>query len=361
MNSHNPRSPVPGFHSPASCFRWLYPFDYPLLVYLGATIWIAKRYNLRIEWAQLYDFRYDGRILLLGLLPTITVIFAWRVLADGQNLTEMWSEMRTFASQHLVGWTRWYEILRTMLALKLCFLCYSHLKQSIPLLNDILYDSELRNADVWIHCGISPEAVAARVAAIPGVMVFFDKMYFFWYLLMAPFFVVFLLHPSTSRRWHYFTTYFLLWMVGGTLAIILPSLGPVFCTPEIYATFDMPIARGLQESLWTHYCELLLHPEDYRVCIYEGIAAFPSLHVGVAVLYALFMREHKGIWTACVAYAIVIQCGSVLLGWHYAVDGYACALLAIGLYYLVQSVLCHPEDAPGLAGSSNGISEVDSV
>jgi membrane-associated phospholipid phosphatase len=56
----------------------------------------------------------------------------------------------------------------------------------------------------------------------------------------------------------------------------------------------------------------------------------PSLHVGAAVLMMLVAwRRHMLLGVAFAAFAICIQIGSVVLGWHYAIDGYAGALIAV--------------------------------
>jgi membrane-associated phospholipid phosphatase len=93
----------------------------------------------------------------------------------------------------------------------------------------------------------------------------------------------------------------------------------------------------LQERLWVNYQQALANPETYNVLLYEGIAAFPSLHVAVVALFAIFLfhvNRWAG-WTMTV-YAAIIELGSVLLGWHFAVDGYAGIALVIVLYLIVR-------------------------
>jgi hypothetical protein len=64
---------------------------------------------------------------------------------------------------------------------------------------------------------------------------------------------------------------------------------------------------------------------------FAGIAAMPSLHVGVSVLFVLVAWQMSRLLGLLLAvYAVAIQIGSVVLAWHYAVDGYLGALFAIG-------------------------------
>jgi membrane-associated phospholipid phosphatase len=68
----------------------------------------------------------------------------------------------------------------------------------------------------------------------------------------------------------------------------------------------------------------------------SGISAMPSMHVATAVLFFLCARGAGIAWLSWATgiFAVMIQIGSVLLAWHYAVDGYAGALLALGCWWL---------------------------
>ena len=55
-----------------------------------------------------------------------------------------------------------------------------------------------------------------------------------------------------------------------------------------------------------------------------GISAFPSMHNASAMLFALALSKcSRGLGYVFFAYVVVIFLGSVHLGWHYAIDGYA--------------------------------------
>ncbi|MCC6206122.1 MAG: phosphatase PAP2 family protein, partial [Hyphomicrobiales bacterium] len=76
-------------------------------------------------------------------------------------------------------------------------------------------------------------------------------------------------------------------------------------------------------------------------------SAFPSMHVASAVLFALYWRKRAPrtaplFW----AFAAVIMLGSVVLAWHYAVDGYAGALIAWAIWSLVGRSQRREAEAP---------------
>ena len=72
---------------------------------------------------------------------------------------------------------------------------------------------------------------------------------------------------------------------------------------------------------------------------FGGISAMPSIHVAMAVVFALLgMRVNCWLGIVLIAYAVIIQIGSVILGWHYAIDGYVSIILTILLWKLVGKI-----------------------
>ena len=66
----------------------------------------------------------------------------------------------------------------------------------------------------------------------------------------------------------------------------------------------------------------------------------PSVHLAMATIFALLaFNVRKWLGWIFVGYAALIQVGSVILGWHYGVDGYAGILLAILIWFTVARVL----------------------
>jgi membrane-associated phospholipid phosphatase len=90
------------------------------------------------------------------------------------------------------------------------------------------------------------------------------------------------------------------------------------------------LARVNQRGLWQS-------AETGQWTAFGGISAMPSLHVAVAVLLAIVAWNCSWrIGLLATGYTVVIGIGSVVLGWHYAVDGYvgtalaACCWIAAG-------------------------------
>lgn len=84
-----------------------------------------------------------------------------------------------------------------------------------------------------------------------------------------------------------------------------------------------------QENLWRFLAEFNQEKGS-------GISAFPSVHVAIAALLALYGWERGPLWAALSgAYCLIILFLSVYLGWHYAVDGYF-SILALWLMWRLK-------------------------
>jgi hypothetical protein len=322
-------------------FRWIYPHDYALLAYCLIAFFLSQRHNLHLYWYIFFDFKYDIKLIILSI-PIMLGYLSLRVRhhagSSNDQLNFLLSYFKRLISPKGIrgGLLMFYEFFRAVMAIKLCLVIYTLLKQEIPILNPNLYDEALWHIDRWVHLGLSPVHLSLRFLSDPWIALAFDRLYAFWYFLKAPFLLYFIWVAKSGQRMHFLTCYLLLWMIGGAFAIAFPSLGPVYTNPELFEHLNTPTAHNLQLMLLQHYQQLLADPDSYNIFIYEGIAAFPSLHVAMTVLFTIAVKEYRWIFRLMVLYSFSIQIGSVLLGWHYAVDGYFGALLAIAIFYATK-------------------------
>lgn len=296
---------------------------------------LSWRFGFLIDFRLMLDFRYDF-VFVMAALMFLVIHVALRALTirregkDNFVFGPRWrGEMR---SKHL-EWHRFLALLKVMLLTKLVILIYCCIKQAIPSINPKLFDSELLRIDRIIHLGLNPNTATAAMLGnyyVSGVM---DIVYVSWYLLKPMVIAYFAIVPDGAAHRRFFMSYFAMWMACGLCAVLLPSLGPVYTHPEWFGELHMPIARNLQATLHSDYLKALADPEKYRAVIFEGIAAFPSLHVGIVALFAFFISsQSRKLGFAMFAYLVLIQFGSVLLGWHYALDGYFTIAMAYGFY-----------------------------
>lgn len=214
---------------------------------------------------------------------------------------------------------------------------FAQIKKLIPVIQPFAWDETFARLDAALHFGWQPWELAHAAFGHPLILTAVTGAYNFWMFLM--YFVLLATCFSTSHpalRMRYLVAFILCWAVGGNLlALVFSSAGPVYYERlglgDLYAPLTallqdhaarQPIsALETQELLWAYYA---------AADSLNGISAFPSMHVASTVLMALYgFRLNRRLGQALTAFAAVILLGSVLLGWHYAVDGYAGALIAV--------------------------------
>jgi hypothetical protein len=319
-------------------FAWLAGYEPIVAAYVLLGLVLASTHGFTIDFELLLDVSVDAYFLaILAAFLMLSLAFT--------GLRARWTEPdRTpfgpawrarVRREHLTAQRAW-DFVRAFAMLKLMLVVYSALKQSIPRMNPVLYDEQLLEAELLLHLGWNPMTWLAETFQGTAFVWFMDRLYVTWYLVKAPVLAVFILTRDRALHARFFSAYFLVWILGGLSAVLLPSLGPVYLHPEWFAELEMPIARLLQGELWSHYEQLLAAPEQYQVMIYQGIAAFPSVHVAAVALFTIFLhRVHPALGWMMGGYAALILVGSVLLGWHYAIDGWFGILLAWALAWLV--------------------------
>jgi membrane-associated phospholipid phosphatase len=149
-------------------------------------------------------------------------------------------------------------------------------------------------------------------------------------------------------RTRYFVCFVLVWIVlGNIVALAFLSAGPAFYhhfaddggrfTEQLaflaHGIDGSHSAARFQAYLWSSY-------ESGQGGLGTGISAFPSVHVGLATMNALFVREYsRSLGVLAFIYVGFIVLSSVYLGWHYAIDGYASIILVIALHMAVKRYL----------------------
>ncbi|TIW00845.1 MAG: hypothetical protein E5V77_09165, partial [Mesorhizobium sp.] len=122
------------------------------------------------------------------------------------------------------------------------------------------------------------------------------------------------------------------------------SVGPAFVSPFYSDSTFSPLMDYLRTTNIT-YPVLALDTQNYLLAdasldgprLGSGISAFPSVHVAVATLNAIYLWRFGRVlrWVGLI-FLLCIQLGSVHLAWHYAVDGYASMLLTLAIWIFVR-------------------------
>lgn len=237
------------------------------------------------------------------------------------------------------------------LAASLAFIsAFGVLKGAIAILSPFAWDKALAHADRILHFGRAPDEWLWFIVQSPLAVRMLNIAYNFWFIvLITTVFTACITRNDTKLRHQFLLSFMLVWTLGGfLLAMGVSSAGPCFYERLGLGSDFHPLMQALaaadriypiwalstQDMLWNGYTGVT----DGSI----GISAFPSMHVAMAVLFSLYATRRSQLAGLLMwAFAGVIMVSSVVLGWHYALDGYAGALIAIAIwkacgYFLIR-------------------------
>jgi hypothetical protein len=217
---------------------------------------------------------------------------------------------------------------------------FTTFKTLMPLLmGGFPYDRILADIDIALHGGIDPGLALTNLLGHPLLLRGLQWNYGIPWMALTFVPIFFATLEAPRLRLRYCLSFVLVWTIlGNVLACAFLSAGPVFYAevtgdaarfgPQMQA-LDSILAPSYNAYLWQAYVEGV-------VGLGTGVSAFPSLHVAAAMMNALFLRDLNRIaGLAGFAYVAVILLSSILLGWHYAIDGYVSILVV----WLIHSAL----------------------
>jgi hypothetical protein len=215
-------------------------------------------------------------------------------------------------------------------------------KAAIPVIQPFGWDRVFMELDRVLHLGHHPWQLLQPILGHAPLTKAVDSLYYLWFVVFGLTLVWQAWSRGRTLRAQFFVSYAVMWIILGTVAATaLSSAGPCYYghvvgAPDPFAPL-MAYLSGVDESyplvalrvqgyLWDGY----VSPTAQAVA---GISAMPSLHVAMPVLFALLgWRTHRWLGVAFTIYALIVLLGSVHLGWHYAVDGYA-SIIAVPLIW----------------------------
>lgn len=241
---------------------------------------------------------------------------------------------------------RLLNALPIILFLSLFMSAFTVFKNIIPIMNPYSWDPKFAKIDVMIHGGYQAWQLLQPIFGYPLLTSIINFFYNLWIFVML--FVLYWQAFSLSNlklRMQFFISFVLAWAVLGTgLATLFSSAGPCYydkivMSNDIYqplmkylnnAQKFFPIwALNTQEMLWKSY-------ESNKIGLGSGISAMPSMHLSTSILFTLVgWRSNRLLGVLFSIFAVVIMLGSVLLAWHYAIDGYAAILFTLLIWYTV--------------------------
>ena len=319
-----------------------WPFHLLALAFAFTTWWMAR------DIPAYKQLPFNG--LALGIITFtfpigIIAVFLFRL---GQYALVLKPESPTRQMLNdIVALVKRPSALITALPLMLAMVVFNkgmlEMKPMIPLIKPFTYDHALMQLDRTLHFGVDPWVLLQPLFGSDIATLVLGISYDAWFFAMFGTFMWFGFSRSMSQlRTQFFVAYMLTWWIGGgIIATMFSSAGPVYygdigLSPNPYAPlfqhlYDVntriPIWNlDMQRFLWDSY----VSNKDPL-----GISAFPSMHNGMALIFALVTWKcNRKLGIAFAIFAALIFIASVHLGWHYAVDGYGAFAIALVCWWI---------------------------
>lgn len=240
---------------------------------------------------------------------------------------------------------------------------FNAFKQMVLPLAGFAYDPAFAAADKALFLGTDPWRVTHAFLGSPDATWLVDRAYHAWFVPMSVGVLLCAWLPASTYRLRnqYLLSYIAIWIgIGSVLAFLMPSAGPCFYEAfhGTYASFaemnarlaEAQSAAGAKLTSLTNQAGLLRLFGGDSLAVGAGISAMPSVHNGLAVLFAIAAwRVNKYLGALLGAYAVLIWIGSIHLGWHYALDGIVAAALTFGIWLAAGRVTERFERRPARA------------
>jgi membrane-associated phospholipid phosphatase len=267
-------------------------------------------------------------MLICGLAPLLVAggiaRLRGRTWAGAGRL--LWSE----------GWITERPVRHLLMSVSLSafFWVFACWKSAIPLVHPFAWDERLWSLGATIHGG-QPDVLLAPIFGSPSAIVALDRLYETWWFVLVGLLMWQIWQRDLAKAKRFLLAFALVWIVLGIfVATMFSSAGPCHTLlltgthryDELLARLHVANALSpltvieAQKYLWSAYMRGLVPPGG-------GISAFPSLHVAGATLAALALYERSRVLgTVAWIYMALMMVASIMLGWHYSLDGYMAVL-----------------------------------
>jgi len=223
------------------------------------------------------------------------------------------------------SWRRVGIVLSSILAFYITYLCYRNFKSFVPLARPELQDASLFELEASVLGGTTPAELLHHVLGT-GIAAYVLSTVYVMFLAFVPvslgFALVWSTRTSTGLWW--VSALSLNWVMGALSYFVIPSLGPVFVAPELFATLPETGVTALQQTLLETRERFLDSPVGSGAL--NGVAAFASLHVSIVftgALMAHFLRAPRPLRIGMWVFLALTVLATIYFGWHYVVDDLA--------------------------------------
>ena len=306
------------------------------------------------------------RLPLIAVIALLVDVLA-RSLRGGGGLAGWHSRARRVVRERwtaprvrlvLIGMGSWY----------LAYVGFRNLKSYVPFVRPDMLDDELLRLDRGLALGHDPATLLHDLLGTGFAAHVMSVTYVAWIVFLTLSLVMALFWTSdiATACW-YVTAVAVNWVLGVTIYYLVPSTGPIYARPDLFADLPETQVTRIAQSWLTDRTEMLSDP--FGTDALQTIAAFASLHVSVMVTASLIamMIGLRPMWIQWFLWVFLVLnvLATVYLGWHYLLDvfgGVAIGVVAVWTaawgtgngHRLPRLVPARHEHAHALTSSYNG-------
>lgn len=162
-----------------------------------------------------------------------------------------------------------------------------------------------------------------RIAALPIDTAAWDRLYHSpWIIELGAAFALVVIGRGGGVVLRYCVTMILLFYLGRLLGMLNPVMGPAFYRPDVFAY----LAGSLTDEAMQLVARIMATPPQEAAraggLLLGGVSAMPSLHIAMVAATAYWLAI-AGRWTMAITipWVLLVWASTVVLGWHYMLDG----------------------------------------
>jgi membrane-associated phospholipid phosphatase len=287
-----------------------------------------------------------GVILLTFLVLDLVPRTVRRARAEGISARDA---ARTLFLERWWG-RRGVIVVACILGFYATYLSYRNLKSFLPFMTDGQHDGGLADFDRWLFFGHDPATLLHDLLGT-GISADILSASYLAFLTFVPVSlgIVLIWSSRVAVGVWYVTALALNWILGALSYYLIPSMGPIYAEPRLFAELPVTGTSELQQTLLEHRTEVINDPGATNAV--QSIAAFASLHMAVvftAALIAHLARAPRGLRIALWVYLGLTALSTIYFGWHYVSDdvaGLAIGAFAVFAAGMLAGIWRHPREA----------------
>jgi len=211
--------------------------------------------------------------------------------------------------------------------------------------------------DYFLHFNRHPWAIFKTILNNEYILRKIDFLYMLWFVIQLIFCLWMAWTSDRKLRLQFFISSMLVCMIlGSLLGTFFSSAGPCYYSKVVEvrdaANPYQPLLSKLfsyheSKPLWAVHNQIGLWKAkiSHKWIPFGGISAMPSTHVAMAMIFMLTgWRKNKLLGIVLTLYALIIQIGSILLAWHYAINGYFSIVFTILIWKVIGKLIKRCKD-----------------